>query len=176
MNELDRIIDQLQRAHNGNAWHGDPLMKILEGITAELSGVIWLPETHTFYQIVMHIAAWQREASRRLTERNYRELTPEQDWVPASTSVPPWETALEDLNGSHSDLVLAIRNFDPALLDTVIPNSPNQTYYVLMHGAIQHTLYHAGQIAILKKAFLEPSPGIYPGFLNLRARQITTLE
>jgi len=24
--------------------------------------------------------------------------------------------------------------------------------YVMLHGAVQHTLYHAGQIAILKKA------------------------
>lgn len=166
MNELDRIIDQLQRAHNGDAWHGDPLMKILHGVTAEHSGVIWLPETHTFHQIVVHITTWQREASRRLTKRNYRELTPDQDWVPTSTSVPPWESALEELNRSHAELVSAISEFDPALLDSVIPNSPNQTYYVLLQGVIQHTLYHAGQIAILKKAFLEVPPGTYPGFLN----------
>jgi uncharacterized damage-inducible protein DinB len=25
------------------------------------------------------------------------------------------------------------------------------SYYVLLHGAVQHDVYHAGQIAILKK-------------------------
>jgi len=32
------------------------------------------------------------------------------------------------------------------------PNTPFSTVYVTLHGGVQHDLYHAGQIAILKKA------------------------
>jgi hypothetical protein len=36
-------------------------------------------------------------------------------------------------------------------LNELIPGE-RYTFYYLLHGVIQHNLYHAGQIAILKKA------------------------
>ena len=38
-----------------------------------------------------------------------------------------------------------------AHLDDRTPGKPH-TLYVLLHGIVQHTLYHAGQIALLKRA------------------------
>jgi hypothetical protein len=35
-------------------------------------------------------------------------------------------------------------------LDTTVPGK-DYTYAVMLHGAAQHVLYHAGQIALLKK-------------------------
>ena len=35
------------------------------------------------------------------------------------------------------------------------PPAITDSRYVLLHGVVQHNLYHAGQIAILKKAFQE---------------------
>ena len=35
MTEVERILDQYDRAMNGDAWHGDPVWKILDGISAE---------------------------------------------------------------------------------------------------------------------------------------------
>ena len=43
---------------------------------------------------------------------------------------------------------------DPVLwdrLDAKIPNRDHNLWFTL-HGAVQHLLYHAGQIAMLKKA------------------------
>jgi hypothetical protein len=33
------------------------------------------------------------------------------------------------------------------------PPASTESRYVILHGVIQHDLYHGGQIAILKKAF-----------------------
>ena len=151
MNELDRIVDQLQRTHNGDAWHGDPLMKILDGVTVEVAARK-LPGSHSIWELLAHITVWQQESARRLRDRNYRNLPPEQD-RPAitDTSQQAWTEAIEAVEAAHQQLTGIIRNFDPSLLDQVIPGSPNQSYYVVLHGIIQHTLYHAGQIALLKK-------------------------
>lgn len=35
MTEIERIVDQLNRAFEGEAWHGPAVMDILEGITAQ---------------------------------------------------------------------------------------------------------------------------------------------
>jgi hypothetical protein len=150
VNELNRIIDQLQRTHNGDAWHGDPLMKILEGVTAE-GAARKLPASHSIWELLTHITVWQQESARRLRDRNYRDLPKEQDWPAVTdTSEQAWKTSIQSLESAHQQLVEDIRAFDPSLLDHVIPGSPNQTYYVVLHGSIQHTLYHAGQIALLK--------------------------
>ncbi len=151
MNELDRIIDQLQRTHNGDAWHGDPLIKILEGVTAE-SAARKLPALHSVWELLAHITVWQQESARRLRDRNYRSLSREQDWPSVTdTSQQAWTAAIQALEATHQQLVGNIRDFDPSLLDQVIPGSPNQSYYVMLHGIIQHTLYHAGQISLLRK-------------------------
>src|SRR6267378_3569421 len=34
MKETDRIVDQLRRAYEGEAWHGPSVREVLEGVTA----------------------------------------------------------------------------------------------------------------------------------------------
>ena len=34
-NEAARLVDQFERAHDGDAWHGSPITSILEGVTYE---------------------------------------------------------------------------------------------------------------------------------------------
>jgi hypothetical protein len=44
-----------------------------------------------------------------------------------------------------------VKNLHPDKLDEIAPGK-NHSLYVMLHGATQHDLYHAGQIAVLKKA------------------------
>ncbi len=39
---------------------------------------------------------------------------------------------------------------DDKFLDTIVPGR-NYSYYTLLHGIVNHDLYHAGQIALIKK-------------------------
>jgi hypothetical protein len=42
---------------------------------------------------------------------------------------------------------------DARLNDPIVKNSQSSVY-VTLHGGVQHDLYHAGQIAMLKKALV----------------------
>jgi uncharacterized damage-inducible protein DinB len=56
---------------------------------------------------------------------------------------------------THQQLLQAIAALDDSRLDQpIIPNASfsSSSVYVTLHGGVQHNLYHAGQIAILKKA------------------------
>jgi len=56
---------------------------------------------------------------------------------------------------NHRELLDAIAKVDEARLNEPIiknPQVPYSSVYVTLHGGVQHDLYHAGQIAILKKA------------------------
>lgn len=153
------IVDELRRAWDGDPWHGDPVGRILDGVTAEQAAARPLPGAHGVWEIVLHMTAWTREVTRRLRDRVARE--PEDgDWpaVPASGGEGEWRAAVEALAGAHAELVAAAAEFPPAELEQVMgdardrPLGAGVTYAVMLHGLAQHHAYHAGQIALLRRA------------------------
>jgi uncharacterized damage-inducible protein DinB len=151
MTEIDRIADQLSRAFNGDAWHGDPLMKILEGITATQASAHPIKGAHSIWEIVNHIRAWRPAIATRLTGKA-AELKGDEDWPPVTdTSDVAWRNSISDLREKQDALLKAVRTFPENKLSENAPNR-DHSFYVLLHGMVQHDLYHAGQIAILKKA------------------------
>jgi len=157
MNEIARIVDQLEREHAGDPWHGSPLSVILEGITWEQAAARPVAAAHSIWELVLHMAAWKNEVRHRLSGEPARE--PEEgDW-PAVGAVSPdtWTAALERLELAHRLLVSAVKDFPEQNLYIPINDAREQvpgagtTYYELLHGIVQHDVYHAGQIAVLKK-------------------------
>ncbi|HEX8360876.1 MAG TPA: DinB family protein, partial [Longimicrobium sp.] len=66
MDEVERIADQLARAHDGDPWYGAPTMVVLRGVTAAQASHRPIPQAHTIWELVLHITSWQREVLRRL--------------------------------------------------------------------------------------------------------------
>ena len=155
MTEIERISDQFRRAFDGNAWHGPSVMALLEGVTASQAAARPIPSAHSIWQLVSHIAAWERACLRRLNG-DPAQLTDEEDWPAVSDiSEVAWQKTKDELVATHQQLLDKIGGLDDARLNQPIINDPSTTYssvYVTLHGAVQHDLYHAGQIAILKKA------------------------
>ena len=154
MTEVERIVDQLNRAFEGEAWHGPAVVEILEGITAQQAAARPLNGAHSIWEITLHIAAWERAVLRRL-QGDRAELLTEEDWPAVTeTDEQAWERAKEALRQNHDELRSAISLLDESRLDQPIIEGMSSVY-VTLHGIIQHSLYHAGQIAILKKASSE---------------------
>lgn len=155
MTEIERISDQFRRAFDGNAWHGPSVMALLEGVTAAQAAARPIPSAHSIWQLVSHIAAWERACLRRLNG-DPAQLTDEEDWPAVSdTSEPAWQNTKNELVATHQQLLDKIAELDDSRLNEPIISDPSTTYssvYVTLHGGVQHDLYHAGQIAILKKA------------------------
>ena len=152
MTELERIADQLRRAHQGEAWHGPSLEEILKDVTAEAAIRRPIAASHNIWEIVLHIGVWESIVRRRLSGEVVLGLTPEQDWPPVSdSSESSWKSALEELRHGHEHLQQAIARLADRQLGEPVPGM-GYNVYLMLHGAVQHTLYHAGQIAILKKA------------------------
>lgn len=152
MTEVERIADQLRRAHEGEAWHGPALRELLAGVTAEQASARPLASAHSIWEIVRHIGVWESVARRRLSGEVIGDLPPEQDW-PAVTdsSEGAWLKALEDLENGHHQVQQTIARLSDRQLVEPIPGK-GYTVYFMLHGLVQHALYHAGQIAVLRKA------------------------
>jgi hypothetical protein len=80
------------------------------------------------------------------------ELELEDDLPPVrDSSSSAWKQTLVTLGERHAALVETVENASSdRFLDTV-PNRDHDFYHML-EGCVQHELYHAGQVALLKKA------------------------
>ena len=158
MSKTDRseaacIADQLRRAFNGEAWHGDSLFEILEGVTAARAAARPIAGAHTIWELVLHVAAWDGAVLRRLGGGAV-ELSDAENFPPVTdTSEAAWRAALARVRRGHEGLVAAVVSLPDSRLDDMVPGKEgaHYTFYYMLHGVVQHELYHAGQIALLKK-------------------------
>jgi uncharacterized damage-inducible protein DinB len=153
MTETHRINSQLKRAQEGQAWHGPSLRESLDGVTAEQAVAKPIPNAHSVWELVNHVIAWEQIARRRLEGAEEIDVPDEANFPPVTdASEAAWQATLQSLEASNRSLRESIKKIDDAKLEEITPGA-SYSIYVLLHGVIQHNLYHAGQIAILKKSF-----------------------
>jgi len=128
------------------------LRELLDGVTAEKAGARPIPNAHSIWELVNHVIAWEQIARRRLEGEGQFEIPDEINFPPVTdASEAAWQATLQSLEASHRSLREGIKKIDDARLEEIPPGT-SYSIYVLLHGVIQHNLYHAGQIALLKKA------------------------
>ena len=151
MTRIELIVDQLNRALDGEAWHGPALMEVLDGVDPKTAAAHPLADAHSIWQLVLHVAAWERVIIQRINGR-VATLNDEQNFPqPAEINEQAWKHALQTLRGTHSELVQSVSKLTESRLEDIAPGKDYDLEFML-HGAAQHAAYHGGQIALLKKA------------------------
>ena len=144
------IADQLRRAFEGDAWHGPALLELLDDVDAGTAAAKPLPDVHSIWELALHVAAWDAAACRRLGGETVQ-LTGEANFpvVPKPTEAA-WRKAVAQAKRTHDGLVKTVAGLTESRLRERVPGK-KYDFYFMLHGVAQHELYHAGQIAILKK-------------------------
>jgi hypothetical protein len=119
-----------------------------------------IPDAHSIWEIVLHIAVWEGVVTGRLEGNAKEPATPEDDWPPIAMpgGDGAWRQAVDALSTSRAALKRALLAFDESRLGETVPGK-NYSFYVMAHGIVQHDLYHAGQIALLKRASRSAATG-----------------
>ena len=152
MRAIERILDQLNRTWGGPSWTGVDIRPLLDGVTDEQARAHPLPGVHSILELVAHMSVWMDVVAIRLTG-TAKELTAEEDW--RDVSQLQWADAVAEMENAESRLSDAVARLSVDDLDRIVAGR-DYTTYVMVHGVIQHNLYHAGQIAILKKVSTKP--------------------
>jgi len=153
VSEHVRLADQIRRAFEGAAWHGDSLLELLADVDARTAAAHPIQNAHSIWELVLHIAAWDGAAIRRAGGKAAK-LTPRQNFPPVEdTSDAAWQKTLALLKATHAELVNAVEHFPDSRLMDQVPGKKQKyhNFFYLFSGIVQHELYHAGQIALLKK-------------------------
>jgi uncharacterized damage-inducible protein DinB len=150
--EAALIADQLRRAFYGSAWHGPALLELLANVDAAAAAARPIANVHSIWELVLHIAVWDSAASVRLTGKKCQPKGKE-NFPPqaAKPSAAAWHKAVLQARRAHDRLVKEVVALPESRLRDRVPGK-RYDFYHLLHGVAQHELYHAGQIAILKKA------------------------
>lgn len=152
MHELQRILQQYDDALSGEAWYGDPVWKILQGIDAPCAAAHPITGAHSIWQLVMHMSFWESVAVRRTSGPVVPDEKLNFPETPLANEAD-WQRTLSQFRDSNREFREALFRIDPANLDQCTPGG-QRTFRWEWLGVIQHHIYHAGQIALLKRAFV----------------------
>ena len=156
--ECTRIADQLSSTLNGEAWYGDSLREILEGVTVTQAASHPISSAHTIWEMLLHVEAWCKLADgaiRGVAIPAWATMPKELDWPPVvDNGQQAWQKAVASFFATHLRLVEAIKSFADERLEAAVPGR-TYNFYRLFQSMTQHAVYHGGQIVLLKKALRE---------------------
>ena len=105
---------------------------------------------HTIWELVDHLGSWNTIVAARLAGGKPA-VTPDLNFpkTPRPTSAA-WKKSLARLAASQRRFRAAVAKFPESQLGRIRAGTKS-SWNVLIHGQIQHQLYHAGQIALLRR-------------------------
>lgn len=147
MTLAERMLRDLRSTFDGNAWHGTPVRRLLDGIDDAHANTHPIDGARSIAELLAHLSAWFDFVDRRLRDELF-EVTPEEDF-PHVDSVA-FSDLIAQLERRQAVLCETVQRMDDAEFDRKVPDG-RYTKDFMLRGLIHHTTYHAAQIAMLKK-------------------------
>lgn len=149
-----KLQHELEKVLSGQPWYGKPIYHLIDEVAFETA--YEKPEAaHSIAQILLHMLTWTEEVIDRLNGKEAG-LPKSGNWPEAGEpDEHKWEQLVASFKLANVDLVQGIADF-PAdkweePINDVRGDEPVTSYEGLIHGFIQHQIYHAGQIAVLNR-------------------------
>ena len=144
--EREYFLNLLDEAYDKQAWHGPNLRGSLRGVDPALAA--WRPTAarHNIWELAVHAAYWKYVVRRRLTGEKRGSFSLEgSDWIlrPQAETEEAWKADLAVLATEHRLLRETVRTLAPLAFTAKAGR--------MIQGAAMHDVYHAGQIALLKR-------------------------
>jgi uncharacterized damage-inducible protein DinB len=145
MNQTQRIADSYRAATIKGAWYGPSLAEMLAEISPELATMPPIPGAHSISELLQHLLLWNERVRNTSDSHPMPRWEAEKEWAEPPI---PWNELVARWNQSRELLEEKIRNFRVEDLAKQVPGR-NYPYETLLHGIVQHAIYHSGQIAMV---------------------------
>lgn len=144
MSQTSEIADAYHAATINGAWYGPSLTEMLSQVTPALATKSPAPGANTISALLQHMLLWNERARLASDAHPMPKWEAEKEWAEPPV---PWPNLVARWNESRDLLEAHIRNFPVADLSKQVPGR-TYPYSTLFPGILQHTIYHAGQIAM----------------------------
>jgi len=145
------LAREVETLAHGETWHGPALDELLGGVSPETASARPVPGAHTIWELVLHVTGWTNVFRRRLEGTATEEPEGGDFPAPPPPSAPAWSEARQALALAHAQLAARVAGLTRAGLAAPVPGRPFDARFQI-RAAIRHTVYHSGQIGLLRKA------------------------
>ena len=149
--EMVYLANLIKRAVTGPMWHGPAFDEVVAGVSAAQAASHPVSGAHSIWELTLHVAAWAVISRARLRGERMADPSHEEDWPPVgATDEAAWSAALARVRDAHRALAHDVRHLEAETQHEKITGL-EYSRWNLLHGVVEHTTYHGGQIALLKR-------------------------
>jgi uncharacterized damage-inducible protein DinB len=145
MNETTQIADAYRAATLKGAWYGPSLADLLTKISPQQAETPPIPGAHTISALLQHLLLWNERIRNTSNTNPLPRWEADKEWAEPPV---PWNELLWRWNHSRDLLEERIRTFPTEDLGKQVPGR-EYPYEFMLRGIVEHTIYHAGQIAMI---------------------------
>jgi len=152
MTETKFIAQELHKCFEGDAWHGPSVRDVLDGVSAQQAAAKPIADAHSIWELTLHIGACVEHSRHAIDGRPLPlQLDTPEDWPRVSgADAAAWKRTYEQVFEAGRAMTQAIEKFPSERFTDTVPGR-SYDFRQLFHGIVDHCIYHAGQIALLKK-------------------------
>ena len=157
--DLHQLLSIVDAAYDRKSWHGTNLRGSLRGLSVRQAAWRPSPKRHNIWEVVVHAAYWKYVALRRLTAAPRGSFPLKgSNWFTRGNRPDErmWREDVALLDRTHRSLRAASARLSSSELART-PAGSTVSNFALLSGVAAHDLYHAGQIQLLKRLFLDRS-------------------
>lgn len=149
MSEIARIAHLLEETFEGEPYYGPSVLGALEHVTADVAAQRPRWSAHSIWDLVAHLTAELDYARAVIAGTAEPWIEGETTWPAITdTSETAWKEAIQDLTKANRALARTVKQLDDTILDQQ-PMRVRGPFYLMLHGTMQHSIFHAGQISLL---------------------------
>ncbi len=150
--EIQSIIRNLENTLDGEPWYGRPVCALLREIDSPIAFKKLTPDSHSLIELLYHMLTWAEFTLKRLENDKISDLAAFEnlDWREIDPKIHDWDEALGAFIATHQQIIAILQTKDDTFLKEIV-DYRQYNFRFLLNGLIQHNIYHAGQVAYLKK-------------------------
>jgi uncharacterized damage-inducible protein DinB len=145
MTRTQQIADSYRAATLKDAWYGPSLAELLAQTSPQLATKPPIPGAHSISELLQHLLLWNERVRNTGDNHPLPRWQADKEWAEPPI---PWDELVARWNQSRDLLEDRIRKFSPEDLTKQVPGR-SYPYETMLDGIVQHTIWHAGQIAMI---------------------------
>lgn len=153
--QLDYFITTFHSILQGDPWYGQPAIKILQSVDPAIVYQKPNDNSHSLIELLYHMVTWAEFTLKRLQRDEEKDMAAFEklDWREINPQEDTWEKGVAQFKVTHDLIVELLGTKDDEFLSEKV-DYRDYNFRFLLHGIIQHDIYHLGQIAYLKKLLI----------------------
>lgn len=149
--EITYISTTLKATLDGDPWYGRPTYAVLDEIDETLAFKKPEGNGHSLADLLYHMIVWIEFTLERLEKGEYdKKYYETNDWREIDPKVHTWKKGVKQFKDINKKILAILEQQDDELLKQKV-DSRDYNFRYLLHGIIQHNIYHLGQITYVKK-------------------------